>query len=1081
MMNNHLKFTLISLFLIIGGGISVFAQQKVSGTVNDSKGQPVIGAAIVVEGTQNGTVSDIDGAWTLSVPENSTIVASCIGYADAKITVAAGQTTVDFILQEDALYLDDVVVIGYQTVKRRDLTGSVASVTGNDIAKVPVATVAQALQGKLSGVNVMAQDGRPGASTTIRVRGGGSISQSNDPLFIVDGVQVSNIDDIPADNIQSIDVLKDAASTAIYGARGANGVILVTTKGGQEGGAKVRYGMYYQYKMNPETLAVLDAQDYVFWNWAYATAYGASYGENVAKYFGLGSANGNNFSKYSGPSHNYINDVMKPSSSWNHDISISGGTKDTKYFASFNYLDDDGIRIKSGYKRVGANIKLSQKIAKNLIFDVDLRYTQTATNGTKFDNATSAYSYRPIDKPLGDGNPTHFGNGSSSVEEMYNPVDVLNNFENFNERYRFRGNMGLTWNAIKGLTLKTELGLNRNWSQTKYWDNGHPSGKGYKQAKLTKGDGQGMRWTTTASYTLPLEATDHSLTLLVGNEVLTSESTSTVITGNYYPEAFTMDQAFGMISMTGTNTSGAKEDTFTNSIGVPSHTLSWFGRVNYGYKGRYLLSASLRADGSSNFGPSNHWGYFPAVSAAWRISDEDFMSGTKSWLDDLKFRLSYGTSGSDNISPSLWKETWKTSIVTIDGEKYTSYVPGDMLSNPDLKWETTISRNAGFDFSFLNNRIRGSIDAYWNTTKDILMKIPTDPSSGYTYQFQNVGRTSNKGIEVSLSGEIISTKDFSLSANLTYAYNRNMIEELPEGINADSHTNWGSTMRKPQYDYIIRQGMPLGLVSGYVSEGFYTLDDFDYINGKYVLKAGIPDYKGSVVNYPEGIKALVPDGQTAFPGAAKFKDVNENSYIDDDDVAIIGEMIPAHTGGFNINGAYKGFDFSLGFTYAIGGKVYNANAMHSMMGNKDNQLGENRLAYVKDCWQAYNVNSAGDLYLVTDPSELAALNKNAKYALPYSEYGICSSDFIEDGSYLRLHTLTVGYTLPEKWLQKVKISSARVYATVGNLFCLDSYSGLDPDVNTNLNAGGDGFPTPYYDFNSYPKARSFTFGLNITF
>lgn len=1079
-MKNHLKLAIVSLLLFVGGAVA-FAQQKVSGTVKDANGEPVVGATVVVEGTQNGTVTGLDGDWSLTVPANATLVASCIGYADVTSVVAEGQTVVNFVLQEDALYLDDVVVIGYQAVKRRDLTGSVSSVTGSDIAKVPVATVAQALQGKLSGVNVMAQDGRPGGSTTIRVRGGGSISQSNDPLFIVDGVQVSNIDDIPADNIQSIDVLKDAASTAIYGARGANGVILVTTKGGTEGKAKVRYGMYYQYKMNPETLDVLDQSDYVFWNWAYATAYGASYGENVAKYFGLGSANGNNFSKYTGESHNYIDDLMRGASSWSHDVSVSGGTKDTKYFASLNYLDDEGIRIKSGFKRVGANVKLSQKINKDITFDLDLRYTQTLNSGTRFDNATSAYSYRPVDNPLGDGNPTHFGNGSSSVEDMYNPVEILNNFENFSERYRFRGNMGLTWNAFKGLVLKTELGLNRNWSKTKTWDNGHPAGRGYKQAKLSMGDGQGLRWTSTASYTLPLDATDHSLNILLGNEVLSSESTSTAITGNYYPEAFTMDQAFGMISMTGTNTSGAKEDTFTHTIGTPSHTLSWFGRANYSYKGRYLLSASLRADGSSNFGPSNHWGYFPAASAAWRISDESFMADTKSWLDDLKFRLSYGTSGSDNIDPSLWKETWKTSIVTIDGVKYTSYVPGDMLSNPDLKWETTISRNAGFDFSFLKSRIRGSLDLYWNSTKDILMKIPTDPSSGYTYQFQNVGRTSNKGVELSIAGEIISTRDFSLSANLTYAYNRNMIEDLPDGINADSHTNWGSTMRKPQYDYIIREGMPLGIVSGYVSEGFYTVDDFDFVNGKYVLKAGIPDFKGSVVNYPEGIKALIPSDQTAFPGAAKFKDVNKNGYIDDDDVDVIGNMIPEHTGGFNINGVYKGFDFNLGFTYAIGGQVYNANAMHSMMGNKDNQLGENRLAYVKDCWQSYNINTSGDLYLVTDPQELAALNKNAKYALPYSEYGICSSEFIENGSYLRLHTLTLGYTLPENWLQKVKISNARVYATAGNVFCIDAYSGLDPDVNTNLDAGGDGFPTPYYDYNSYPKARSFTFGLNITF
>lgn len=1081
MMKSHLIRTLLAVALLAVSGVA-FAQQKVSGIVKDANGVPVIGAGVIVEGTQTGTMTDIDGAWSLSVPANAKLVASCVGYTDASVTVVSGQNVYNFVLEESATFLDDVVVIGYQTVKRRDLTGSVASVTGNDIAKVPVATVAQALQGKLSGVSVMAQDGRPGGSATIRVRGGGSISQSNDPLFIVDGVQVSAIDDIPADNIESIDVLKDAASTAIYGARGANGVILITTKSGKEGKANVRYGMYYQFKENPKTLPVMDGYDYVLWNWAYATAYGESYGDGVAQYFGLGPDYGNNLEKYRGvASHNYINDVMKAANTWNHDLSVSGGTADTKYFVSVNYLNDDGIRMNSGFQRFGANAKLSQKITKTLQMDLDLRYTEVETTGTRFDWATSSYSYRPIDNPLGDGNPTHFGNGSSSVEDMYNPVEVLNNFDDISARSRLRANVGLTWNPLKGLVAKSELGVNRNWTERKYWDNGHPSGKGYKSATLTKSNGDGLRWTTTLSYTVPFANDDHSATILLGNEVLTSNSASTSITGNYYPDAFTMDQAFGMINMTGTNTSGSKEDTFSHTISIPTHTLSYFGRANYSYKGRYLISASLRADGSSKFGPNNHWGYFPAASAAWRISDEEFMAPTKTWLDDLKIRLSYGTSGSDNIDASLWKETWKTSVITIDGVKYTSYVPGDMLSNPDLKWETTVSRNAGLDFSFLKSRIRGSVDFYWNTTRDILMKIPCDPSSGYTYQFQNVGRTSNKGVEVSLAGEIISSRDFSLSANVTYSFNKNMIESLPEGINADSHTSWGSTMRKPQYDYIIRKGMPLGIVSGYVSEGFYTLDDFNFVDGKYVLKEGVPDFRGSVVNYPAGVQSLVPSGQTAFPGAAKFKDVNENGVIDDDDVDIIGEMIPRHTGGFNIFGNYKGFDFSLGFTYALGGKVYNANAMHSMMGNKDNQLGENRLAYVNDCWKAYDVKSDGTLYLVTDPSELAALNANAKHALPYSEYGITTSEFIENGSYLRLHTLTLGYTLPKKWMEKVKVQNLRVYATIGNLFCLNSYSGIDPDVNVDLDAGGDGFPTPYYDYNSYPKARSFTFGLNLSF
>jgi hypothetical protein len=288
-------------------------------------------------------------------------------------------------------------------------------------------------------------------------------------------------------------------------------------------------------------------------------------------------------------------------------------------------------------------------------------------------------------------------------------------------------------------------------------------------------------------------------------------------------------------------------------------------------------------------------------------------------------------------------------------------------------------------------------------------------------------------------------------------------------------------MRKPYYDYIIRVGEPVGTIQGFKSNGFYTLDDFNYSNGVYTLKDGVPDTK-SIVNYPaNAFKGNKPDGQTAFPGMVKFEDVNGDGVIDDSDATVIGKTQPHHTGGFNIMGNYKNLDFSLGFTYQIGGKVYNANVMHDMMGDKDNSLGANRLDVVKDCYRIYDVGSDGNLVAVTEPEALRALNAHAKYALPYSEYGLASSEFIEDASYLRLNTLTVGYTFPKTWLNTVGIKNVRVYFTGANLFCITGYSGLDPDVNTNMNAGGDGFPTPFYDYQAYPKTRSYTFGLNVTF
>lgn len=1064
-----------------------FAQgHQVSGLIKDTAGEPMIGVNVLVKGTTNGTITDFDGKFTLSnVSNNATLVVSYIGYLTKEVKYT-GQKEMVVSLEEDSKALDEVVVIGYGTVKRRDLTGSVASVTGEKLAANPVANVAQALQGQLPGVSVTSQDGRPGAGMSIRVRGGGSITQSNDPLFIVDGVQVSGIDDIPADNIESIDVLKDAASTAIYGARGANGVILVTTKGAKEGKISIKYNGYYQIKENPATLEVLDAYDYVLWNWAYATAYGDSYGKGVARYFGLGSETyedengksipyGNHINDYkSVNSHNYINDLMRTSSTWNHDLSLSGGNDKTKYYASVSYTDDEGIRINSGYSRWSANFKVDQKINKKLSFNADLRYVETEIEGAKYEYATSAYAYRPIDNPLGD--PTYtagLGQGAPNVEHERNPFDIVNNYQKISKVYRLNAKGALTWNIIKGLIAKSELSLSRNWNDTKEWDGGLENG--YSLAKLTKKEGYGVRWATTLNYEVQGLGDDHNLSFLLGNEVLASKSNQSIIQGAGYPAGFSMDDAFGMINMTN---SSLGKDQFSTEVGTPQHTNSWFGRANYSYKGRYLLTATFRADGSSKFAPNHHWGYFPAAAAAWRISDEVFMEGTKNWLDNLKLRLSYGTSGSDNIDPSLWKETWVTENITVDGKPITIYKPGEMLGNENLKWETTVSRNAGLDFGFLENRIRGNIDFYWNTTKNILMKVPVDASAGYSYQFQNVGQTSNKGIELALGVDLIRAKDFNLSLNATYNYNKNNVDKLNDDALADTATGWGSSMRKPSYDYIIREGQPVGVIQGFKSVGFYTVNDFDYINGVYTLKRGIPDIK-NIVNYVGGKNFKLAEGQTAFPGCAKFADVDGSGTVDDGDATIIGRTMPKHTGGFTFNASWKSIDFTAGFTYQIGGDIYNANAMHSMMGNKDNNLGGNRLAFVKDCYKIYDVNANGDLFAVTDPSALNTLNRNAKHALNYSEYGITSSEFIEDASYLRLQTLTLGYTFPKKWIKKAGVENCRIYFTGSNLFCLSGYSGLDPDVNTRSDVGG--FPTPNYDYQSYPKSRTYTFGLNLTF
>ncbi|WP_120272316.1 TonB-dependent receptor [Mangrovibacterium diazotrophicum] len=1061
---------------------SAVSQQTktITGVVTGANGEPIPGATVVVKGTTNGTITDFDGKYSISnVPADGILQISFVGMQIQEISTV-GLTQVNVTLEEETIGLEEVVAIGYGTAKRKDITGSVASVKGEQIAAVPVANVAQAMQGRLAGVNVISQDGRPGATMSVRIRGGNSITQSSEPLYVVDGIQVSNINDIPADNIESIDVLKDAASTAIYGARGANGVILVTTKSAKAGKTTVKYNAYYQIKTNPKTLDVLDAYDYVLWNWSYATAYGSSYGDGVAQYFGLGSSYGNHLDEYKNvSSHNYINDIMRTAMPFNHDLSISSGTEKTKLFASINYMDDEGIRINSGYSRWNANLKVEQKISDKLIFAEDIRYLETETDGAKFDKATSAYQYRPIDNPLGD--PTYttgLGQGESYVDEYYNVVDVVNNYQNIAKKQNFRSNSSLTWNALKGLTLKTELSLSRNYSQTEEWDNGLETG--YKIAELTKKDGFAVRWASTANYEVQGMNSDHNLSFLVGNEILNSNSDETYIKGAGYASGFTMDDAFGQINLTNVGYA-ANIDEFSNTMGTASRSVSFFGRANYSYLDRYLFTGTFRADASSKFASNHHWAYFPAGAFAWRISEEPFMDSTRNFLDNLKLRLSFGTSGADNINSDLWKETWTTEQITVDGNTITTYVPGEVLANPDLKWETTLSRNTGIDFGFFNNKVNGSLDAYWNTTKDILMKVPVDPTSGYEYQFQNVAQTSNKGIELAINIDLVRTNDFNLNVTASYNYNHNNIDKLSDEALADTHTGWGSSMRLPYYDYIIREGKPVGVIQGFKAEGFYTVDDFNYTNGVYTLKDGIPDIE-TIINYPANLTSgfSLADGQIAFPGAVKFKDVTGDGIVNSDDATEIGNTMPKHTGGFSFNASYKNLDFSAAFTYQIGGNIYNANAMYSMMGNKDNSLGANRLAFVKDTYKVYDIDSNGDLYLVTDPDALNELNKNAKYALNYSEYGICSSEFIEDASYLRLQNLTIGYTLPKSMTGKVGIQNLRLYFTGTNLFCLTGYSGLDPDVNTDTD-GVNGFPTPNYDYNPYPKARTYTFGMNLTF
>lgn len=1087
-----LKLLCMTVFVLMSQAVS--AQSKtVGGLVIDENGEPMIGVSVTLKGSRSqGVITDVNGRYSISVPDdNSVLLFKYIGYLEQQQAIG-NRNKIDVKMKEDNIGLDEVVVIGYGTVKRRDLTGAVASVRGGDLAAVPVNNVSQALQGKLPGVNVVSGDGRPDANVSIRVRGGGSITQSNDPLFIVDGFPVSNINDIPASEIESIDVLKDASSTAIYGARGANGVILVTTKKPDSGRVKVSYDAYVQAKTVAKTLNTLSAQDYALFHWGYGTSRGEATGDAVAKYLGLGNKYGNHYADYAKVgTHDYTDDLLRTAWTHNHNVAIQGGNDRTRFYANVNYINDKGIKINSDLQKFNANVKLQQKLLDNLMLDLDLRYAESLTNGRESvmngrgSELSGAYKYKPIDNPLGGVSYSDISGlsfGVQNIDDAHNPVKLVEDIKNRSKNRNLRGSAALTWEIIKNLSARTEISLTRNSGTSWYYENGYTNGE--KRATLQRSTGTGVRWLNTLNYALDFGKI-HSLNIMAGHELINSESEYSQLAGNGYPDNFDFDTTMGMIH------TATRSFSAFNSIGVPTRTVSFFGRANYSLKDRYLLTLTMRADGSSKFAPNNRWGYFPAAAIAWRISEEPFMAGTKEWLSNLKLRLSIGSSGSDNINPNLWRETWKTTSannnnVVINGNKTPYYQPDGLLANNDLKWETTISRNLGIDYGFLDGRINGSLELYWNTTKDLLMAVPIDNTTGYTYQYQNFGQTSNKGFELSLNVDVIRTKDFRFNVGAIYNYNRNKIDELKNADNYLYSSYWASSALMPKNDYMLLEGSAVGVIRGFKSAGFYTVDDFNYVDGQYILKNGVPDTDRSIYgNYFHPFN--IPNGQTAFPGAAKFQDTDDSGRITEEDATSLGEVMARNTGSFSLNFQYKNWDLSANFNWVLGGRIYNAVAMDNLSGGEYNGLMAQRLGLVAETFKCYNVNSAGELYPVTDPNELRSLNAGAKYALSYHQNGIVTDEFVEDGSYLRLQTLTIGYTLPKQMLKKLHLSNVRFYFTASNLFTITGYSGIDPEVNS-YTSGRSGFlsdlqvfPTLNMDWGAYPRSRTFTLGTNITF
>ena len=1050
-----------------------FAQKTIRINVKDSSGEPVIGASVLEKGTRNGGVTDFDGNLTIKLSGNNPVQISYIGMKSQTVKVG-NKTSIDVVLEDDATTLNDVVVIGYGTVRKKDLTGSVATVNNKALAEVPVASASEALTGKMAGVQVTTTEGSPDAEVKIRVRGGGSITQSNDPLYIVDGFPVESISDIPATDIEDITVLKDASSTAIYGSRGANGVILVTTKSGKSGKVNVSYNAYYSWKKIAKTFDVLNTYDYAKWQYELALLKNENDLSSYTQYFGEYQ----DLDLYKNVEGNDWQDTMygRTGNTFNHNINITGGTDQIKYAFSYAHMNDKAILLGSSYKRDNFSLKLNTKPTKRTTLDFQARYSDTDVYGGGAQDATGAYDtdrrlkYSVIYTPIPLANlDASAGAADDDLGNLYNPVEAQRDNDMQREKKTLNMAASFGWEIIDNLRLKTEFGYDdynqydkKFFGLTTYYVKNVPAGENQNMPAIRLIDTNRHRFrnTNTINYDFKklIKSEDHSLNVLVGHEYVITKKRTNTNEVHGFPVDFDAATAWKLTSQ---GTPYQIDDVYS----ADDKLLSFFGRANYNYKDKYLLSATFRADASSKFASNNRWGYFPSAAIAWRISSEPFMKGASKWLDDLKLRFSYGTAGNNNIPVGQLSQTYELKTSTWVNGYNSFWAPSKTMANPDLKWETTITRNVGLDFTLFGGKLSGSVEAYLNTTKDLLIAFPVG-GTGYDNQYRNMGKTENKGLEITATWHAINKKNYGLDINANIGFNKNKIKDLGAMEDFGWNSRWAST--EIGQDYWLAVGQPVGQIRGYQNAGRYEVSDFegyDAKTGKWILKEGVADATPVIGTVRPGSLKIV-DQPTEEGGVG-------HGTIGEEDNVIIGDVNPDSTGGFGINARAYGFDLSAQFNFSVGNEVYNANKIEFTSTGKYQY--RNMITEMADGVRWTNLNEDGTL--CNDPVKLAEMNKNTTMWSPYMSKMVLTDWAIENASFLRLNTLSLGYTLPTSLTKKAGVNSLRFYVTAYNVFTITDYSGVDPESdcirNTSL--------TPCVDYSGYPRSRSFVVGLNLNF
>lgn len=1043
------QYFLFALVLLISFQVS--AQNiTISGKVISAEdGQSIPGVNVSVQNSTLGTVTNIDGDYSITVPDgNSSLIFSFIGYVSQTIPLN-GRSVIDVQLESDVQGLDEVVVIGYGSVQKTDLTGSVGRVDVEDMIKAPVASFSEALAGRVAGVRVSGSDGQPGGGVNIVIRGAGSLTQSTSPLYVIDGFPIENLDPttLNPEDIESMTILKDASSTAVYGSRAANGVILIQTKRGLVGKPVVSYSGSYGIQQNPRKMEMMSPYEFV----KYQSELNPTSFDTPA-YF-EGDRTLDHYRNVEGI--DWQDEVIRTGSVQIHNISLRGGTEQTKYAISGGMYDQKGVIVNTGLSRYNARATLDQQISDKITAGITVNYSGVESFGQVLNQGAGSsspssyvlfrtWAYRPITPDGTDlRNELVDANAVNNSDFRVNPFIDLENQHTVNTTNLIEGNSFVSYEIIDGLTLKSTAGIRH---QAIRWDRFYNSrtsqGSPYNPSNVNGINGL-VRYFNNNSFsnenTLTFNKTlneDHTITALGLFALNSYNSTVNGYSGRQLP-----NENLGM--------NGLEEGIPYNPVAYTGENtmVSYAGRLDYNYKSKYIVTATFRADGSSKF--VDHWGYFPGGAVAWNMDREDFFSNALPFISTSKLRASYGSIGNNRVGDF---DTYPRLTQSLDGYSFNNQTPTgsvymSAVGNPSLKWEKVNTIDLGYEFGMFNDRLALEVDVYRKTTEDLLLNAALPPTTGFGSAVKNIGRLKNEGLEFTLSTVNVSPSTnhgFYWDSHFNISFNRNEILELTRGQQSlQNVASFESQFNSPLYMSEI--GKPAGMMIGYIWEGNYQYEDFDNpAPGVYILKNSVPT-NGAVRN-------------TIQPGDIKYRDLNGDGVVNVNDKTIIGRGQPIHIGGFANNFSYKGLSLHVFMQWSYGNDIYNANRL-SLEGNSNGRANMNQFASYANRWSPENPT-----------------NENYR-TRGQGPIGVHSSRVVEDGSFLRLKTVSLNYSLSPQALKALPYFNHLSFnITSQNLHTWTNYSGMDPEVSTR-----NPVLTPGFDFSSYPQARTLVFGIKAEF